>query len=249
MKVKTHFIAALLAAGAICPAFSQAPGEQPGAQPPPPAPPPQDGSRRERKGPAFLEKLTPEQRKRFEDARQKALQDPKIKELREKSDRANREFFDAMRAKMQEIDPGLAEIIKENAPNWKGGGGRDMKDGKEGKEGREGREKRPGQGGPGFGNLTDAERQQLLTAREKAKEDPAVMEARKKREAATNPEERQAAGDAYRKAMNEALIKIDPSLGPILKKIEPPAGGPPPPPPAGGNEMGGPPNEMGGPPE
>lgn len=70
----------------------------------------------------FLESLPPEARQRFESAREKALKDPQIQELREKSERGNREFFEAMRRKMQEIDPGLAELIKDYAPR-KGGDG------------------------------------------------------------------------------------------------------------------------------
>ncbi len=182
--------------------------------------------------PGFLQNLAPDVRKRFEDAREKALQDPKIQDLRKASEKANREFFDAMRAKMQEIDPGLGEIIKKNVPDGKMG--REMaRDGKDGKDGR-GRF-------AGFENLSDAERAQLLEAREKAKDDPAVKAARDKREAATTPEERQAAGEAYRKVLNETIVKIDPSVVPILKKLGPPAGGPPPPPQGSGDEMAPPP--------
>ena len=167
--------------------------------------------------PGFLQNLSPEDRKRFEDAREKALQDPKIQELRKASEKAARDFFDAMRAKMQEIDPGLADIIKKSAPE--GRMGREMV--------REGREGRGGKGG--FENLTEAEKEKLMAAREKAKDDPAVKAAKEKREAAATPQERQAAGEAYRQTLNETILKIDPSLESVLKKLGPPAGGPPPP--------------------
>lgn len=181
--------------------------------------------------PGFLQNLSPEDRKRFEDAKEKALQDPKIQELRKASEKATRDFFEAMRAKMQEIDPGLADIIKKSAPEGKMG--REMA-----REGREGREGRGGKGG--FENLTEAEKEKLMAAREKAKDDPAVKAAKAKRDAAATPEERQEAGEAHRQILNETILKIDPSLEPVLKKLGPPAGGPPPPKGAG-DEMAPPP--------
>lgn len=180
--------------------------------------------------PGFLQKLSPEDRKRFEEAKEKALKDPKIQELRKASEKAAGEFFDAMRVKMQEIDPGLADIIKKSAPD--GRMGREMT--------REGREGRDGRGGRGFENLTEAEKEKLMVAREKAKDDPAVKEAKEKRDAAATPQERQEAGEAYRQVLNETILKIDPSLEPVLKKLGPPAGGPPPPKGAG-DEMAPPP--------
>jgi len=227
MKVKSYLLASILGISSLAPVWSQSPSpEQSDKQPPPP---PRDGPRfKERKMPGFLANLPPEVAERFKEAREKALKDPKIQELRKASDKANRDFFEAMRIKMQEIDPGLAEIIKKNM---------DAKD-------RRGPDGRPGGGkAKGFQNLTDAEREQLLAAREKAKDEPAVKEAREKREAATTPEERQAAGEDYHKAMNAAVLKIDPSLAPVLKKLDAPAPPPPPPvqPPGPGDEMGPPP--------
>jgi hypothetical protein len=170
----------------------------------------------------FMENLPPEARQRFEAAREKALQDPQIRELREKTETANREFFQAMRKKMMEIDPGLEEIVKQNAPRERGGA-----DGKKGQR-PEGR-----RDNPGFGALTEPERDRLMAAREKAKADPAVVEAEKKKSAAQTPEERRAAGEQFRKAMNDAVLRADPSLGPVLEKLAPrPPVAPPPPPPA-----------------
>ncbi len=71
----------------------------------------------------FLESLPPETRKRFEAAREKALQNPKLQELRHAAERAKRDFLKAMRDKMLEIDPGLADIVKKRAgerKSWKG---------------------------------------------------------------------------------------------------------------------------------
>jgi Spy/CpxP family protein refolding chaperone len=71
-----------------------------------------------------------------------------------------------------------------------------------------------GPGGP-FGeileSLTPAEREQYLAARKKAKDDPAVVDAKKKAEAA-----RQAVADAVKAAM----LKADPTIGPVIEKVE-----------------------------
>ncbi len=99
---------------------------------------------------------------------------------------------------------------------------------------REGWKNHEGPGGPGgplreaWESLTPAEREQLKAAHQKAKDDPAVVEARNK-------------ADAARKALQEAekaaLLKADPSIGPVLDKLEaarkahrPPEGAPVPPP-------------------
>lgn len=157
----------------------------------------------------FLENLPPEVRERFETARSQALEDPKIKELRTSAEEANRQFFAAMRKKMLEIDPGLKEIVEKQA---RGAG----KGPKEEKEGR-----REGGRDAGFANLTDAEKAKLMAAREKAKADPAVQAAAKAKDDAATPEARKAAGEEYRKAMHVALLKADPTLGPILEKVAP----------------------------
>jgi len=160
----------------------------------------------------FLDSLSPEVRQRFEAARDQALQDPKLQELKANADKANGEFFKAMREKMLEIDPGLSDIIKQQAQKaWRDhkgppGGGNDI---------------------PGLGNLSDAEKQQFLAAREKAKNDPAVQAAEKQKEDAATPDDRRAAMDAYRLAMRQAILKADPSLAPLLDKIGN-KGGPPP---------------------
>lgn len=158
----------------------------------------------------FLENLPPDARQRFQDAREKALQDPKIQEMRTKAETANREFFDAMRKKMMEIDPGLADIVKDNFKGDKGPN-KDKMDGPR----REGPDSR------GFGNLTPEEQQKVMAAREKAKSDPAVQGAEKMKKDAATPEDRKAAADEYRKAMHTAMLKADPTIGPLLEKMAP----------------------------
>jgi hypothetical protein len=110
----------------------------------------------------FLESLPPETRKRFEAAREKALQDPKLQELRHAFESAKRDFLKAMRDRMLEIDPGLADIVRKRAGERKSWG----EDG-------------------GFGNLSEDERQKLRSTREKAENDVAVQAAEEKRREAS----------------------------------------------------------------
>ena len=187
------------------------------AEDPPPQPGKGPGGGGMRMRERFLENLPPEVRERFEAARGKALQDPKIQELRAAAESANREFFQSMRKKMLEIDPGLKEIVERQARE-----GRGPKDNmKEGRREGGGRD-------PGFANLTDAEKEKLMAAREKAKSDPVVQAAAKAKDEAATPEARKAAGEEFRKAMHLAILKADPTLGPVLEKMapKPPPSGP-----------------------
>jgi hypothetical protein len=156
------------------------------------------------------ENLPPELRERFEAAHAKAMQDPAVQELKKKADASAQEFRKAMREAMLKADPGLAEAMKAQM-----GGKFHGKDGKRGEP-------------PGFANLSDGDRQKLMAARAAAKNDPAVQAAEAKKKAAQTPEEHQAAREEFHKAMQAALLKADPTLGPILDQLKPPQGPPPP---------------------
>ena len=170
---------------------------------PPPSPPGEQGP--VRKGLArFLESLPPETRKRFVAAREKALQDPKLQELRQAAEKAKGDFLRAMREKMLEIDPGLADIVKRRAgehKSWRGW-------------------KEEGTSS-GFGNLSEDELEKFISARQKAKSDLAVQAAEKKKREANTLEERNAASENYRKAMREAMVKADPSIAALLERLAP----------------------------
>jgi ATPase subunit of ABC transporter with duplicated ATPase domains len=128
-------------------------------------------------------------------AREKALQDPKLQQLRQTAETAKRDFLKAMRDKMLEIDPGLADIVKKwvsERKSWKG-------------------RKHEGSSSV-FGNLS---------ARQKAKSDPAVQAAEKKKREANTLEEQNAASEDYRKAMREAMLKADASIAALLEKMAP----------------------------
>ena len=179
------------------------PADEGGPVEPPPPPPREEGRVRGERGPGrFLESLPPESRERFEAAREKALRDPRLQELRKNAERANREFFKAMRDKMLESDPGLAGIVRKQAIERKAW-----------KVWREEGD------APGFGSLSDGEREKLKGALEKVDGDPAVQAAEKKKREANTPEERDAASQEFRKAIHEAMVKADPSIAPILDKL------------------------------
>jgi hypothetical protein len=180
---------ALIFAASVMPARAQS--DESVAPSTPPAASPVERAPHRGKFARFLESLPPETRKRFEVAREKALQDPKLQELREAAANANKAFFRAMREKMLQIDPSLAEIVKQRAEQRK-----DWKDRKEEK--------------PSFGNLSDDELEKLIRAREKAKSDPIVQAAEKRRREARSAEEQDAASDAYAKAIREAALRAGP---------------------------------------
>jgi len=178
--------------------FAQSPG---GTNCPPG--PPQDGGQMREK---MKDNLPPELRERFEAARAKAMQDPAVQELKKKADASADEFRKAMRAAMMKADPGLAEIMKAQMEKSRGG-----KDGKRGEP-------------PGFANLSEGDRQKLKAAHEKAMSDPAVVAAEAKKAEAKTPEERHAARGEFHQAMKAALLKADPTIGPILDQLKPPQG-------------------------
>ncbi len=164
--------------------------------------------------PRDMPDVPPELRERFREAREKALDDSKVRRLREEMEKSAKAFREAMRDAMLRADPGLAEALK----NWKD------------RPGRPGKWDKPDNRPPGggFESLSEGDRQRLMDAREKAKDDPAVVAAREKRDNAKTPEERMQASKEFHDAMRAALLKQDPTLGPVLDRIKPPT--PPKPP-------------------
>lgn len=158
------------------------------------------------------ENFPPELYERFNAAREKVMQDPAIQGLKQKADASAEEFRKAMREAMMKADPGLAEILKERM-------GERLQGGKDGRR-----------GGPdgAFANLSEGDRQKLMAAREQAKNDPEVQAAEAKKTEAKTPEERHAAMQEFHKAMQAALLKADPTLGPILEQLKPKDGPRPP---------------------
>jgi hypothetical protein len=146
----------------------------------------------------FLEGVPEETRQRFLAAREKALEDPKLQRLRRDAQRANREFFKAMRTKMLAIDPGLAELVRKRSMEFRA---------------------RRAWSEAGLSVLNDDQREKLLSAMEKVDGDAAVEAAKNKKWDAVTPAERKVAVEAYRKALSEALAKVDSNIAPILDKL------------------------------
>ena len=155
MKITVLISLLATCAGPLCAQSPQATGSP---TPFPPASGPAGDQMRERFRDKMMENLPPEIRARFEAAREKAMQDPSIQELKKTADTASEAFRKAMREAIIKADPGLAEIIKERVKDK-------MKMGKAGEP-------------PGLANLSEGDRQKLMAAREKAKSDPAVVAAR-----------------------------------------------------------------------
>ena len=199
-----HFYLALAAFSVVCGWTSgiAQPSDDGGTREPPP---PRDAGRPRERGPdRFLESLPQETRERFEAVREKALQDPKLQELRKNAEQAKRDFFRAVREKMLEIDPGLADIVRKRALE------------------RRARKAWRDEGGAlGFGSLSDDEREKLIGAMEKASDNPAVQAAETAKREANTTEERDRASEEYRKAIHDAVLKADPSMAPILDKLAP----------------------------
>lgn len=158
--------------------------------------------------------LTESERQQLKEAHDKAIQQnpalkTAIKTARETMEKARKEMHDAMVA----IDPSVAPILAKMEPrkeekSWKQG----PPPGGERSDGRH-------QGPPGLANLTESERQQLKAAHEKVKQDPAVTAARQAMQSASTPEQRKSAGETMRQTTEAAMLKVDPTLGPVLEKL------------------------------
>jgi hypothetical protein len=82
---------------------------------------------------------------------------------------------------------------------------------------------------PGFASLSPGEQQKLEALHGQVRNDPGVVAARTALQQAATPQDRHAAFDALRKAIHDAMIKADPSIEPVLAKLQPGGGAPPPP--------------------
>jgi hypothetical protein len=194
-----------------------------GNQPPPPPPPPPLS--RGPHGP--MANLSEQERSQLKAAHDKATQqnpalEQAMKDARQAMEKARKDLHDAMIA----IDPSIAPILaKIEPPKWGGhhkGPGGGPGNGEQSSAG--GQHHAP----PGMANLTEQERGQLKAAHDRIKNDPTVVSAREAMKSATTPEARREAHEALRQAADAALLKVDPSLGPILEKLHQDA--PPPPP-------------------
>jgi hypothetical protein len=196
----------LLAIAALCGSPLLATAQQPAA-----ADFPKHGHGDWKKQRELIEALPEDVRNRFKEAREEAMRDPKIQALLQKAEAAGKELRDAVRDTIAAKDPELATQLsdvlkkKEKDPATK-----------------EKKSRSDGQGESLIQKLPPAERDRLTAAREIAKQAPAVQSAEAAMKAAQTPEARREAARTFQKAMREAMLTADPSLGDILDQIKPP---------------------------
>jgi hypothetical protein len=143
--------------------------------------------------------LPPQDAKRLAAARDKAQDDPTVRSLKEARDAIDQQLEKAMDAAILSADPGLAptlEKVKQSRDRAKG-----MRD--------------------RFESLSPEQREQLKSARQAAKDDPAVVAAREKMKSADSPEARREAGQAMSEAVKAAVLKQNPALEPLLNQLGP----------------------------
>jgi hypothetical protein len=162
--------------------------------------------------------LSWEERARVKAAHDKALaSDPSLKKMMDDARRVMDEARKAMHEAMVKADPTIEPLLAKMGPlkPFKEGGMTPAQDHGGGKRSH-----------PGMAGLTPEERDKIRHAHEQASSDPSVVSAREALEKASNPAQRDQAEQALRKASFEAMIKLDPSLAPILEKLrseEPPS--------------------------
>lgn len=141
--------------------------------------------------------LTPDEAKRLAEARDKAKNDPTVRSLEEARKALDQQLQTAMRAAILAADPQLAptlDKIKQSGDRVKG-----MRD--------------------RFQSLPSEKKEALKNALESAKQDPAVIAAKKKLDAATSPEEKMQARREMHETMRASVLKKNPDLAPLLDQL------------------------------
>jgi hypothetical protein len=162
--------------------------------------------RGERQGPPPGANLTQDEQQRLAAARDKAKEDPTVRSLKEAKEALEGQLENAVRAAMLAADPSLAPTLDKI------------------KQARDRAKEMKGK----FESLTPEQKQQLKAAREKAKDDPAVQAAREKMRNAQGPEAKRDAARDMLESGKAAMLKADPTLGPLLDKLGPGLMGHPP---------------------
>lgn len=205
-------ITGLLCAAVVCSATLAALAQEDDAPPPRMGPPheggPRFGGKRGKSGPpGRMADLSPDEAQRLKAARDKAADDPSIRALKASREAIDQQIETSMDSAILAADPSLAPVLAKI------------------KEAR-GRAKQMREK---FQSLTPDQKQALKSAREAAKDDPAVVAARAKMKSAQNPEQHREARRAMHEAMKAAMTKQNPELAPLLEKLGPPPGpdGPP----------------------
>jgi hypothetical protein len=157
-------------------------------------------------------------------------QDPsleqKMQAARQAMDEARKEMHDAMIKADPSVEPILAKMMP---PKWGGHIGPGTPEAVKGtnsampfQNGKSlGKESNLGRMDRGLANLSESERRRVISLHEQVKNDPEVIASREDLKNAMTPESRQEAQKKYREVMRDAMIKMDPSIEPILEKMHP----------------------------
>jgi len=204
-------IPSLLAIAVLCGSSILATAQQPPSTPPSGKEPDKAKSADWKQQRDFIEGLPEDVRKRFTEAREEAMQDPKIQALRQKVEAASKELRDAVRQSIAEKDPTLATQIADR-----------MKTHSNDSKNKEKKSRPEGESVSAIQKLPPAERDRLEAARQIAKQAPAVQSAEAAMKSAQTPEARHEAGKNFQKAMHDAILTVDPSLADVLDQIKSP---------------------------
>jgi hypothetical protein len=173
-----------------------------------PAMPPRNQDFKNKMEHKIMEAIPEELRDRFKTARDAAMADSAIQDLKKKADEASDTFRSAVRETMVKSDPELAASAKKIADKWK----ENFRSGPPPKDKRKQLESV-------IQTLPSAEKDKFEKAREIARQTPAVQTAEAKMKNAQNPQDRQASAMEYHEAMRTAILTADPTLAPVIDKI------------------------------
>jgi len=221
MKTKlTLILSTALFSLLLSPAFAQEP-PKPDASPAAPGAPGGSGGGRRGMN-QNMQNFSPEEREKLKAAREKAMQDPKVQDAQENMKAASEALRAARKKALLAQDPDLGPILekleaaqKQNLPGPKPDVKPDAKagtpDGGDKPGAKAGSPDRGGRRMDLLGSLTPEEREKFKAANEKIKDNPEVVSAREKA---------QQADKQFFSALRDAMLAADPSLEPLLKKME-----------------------------
>jgi hypothetical protein len=160
--------------------------------------------------------LTPDERDKVKAAHDKAIEldptlDQKMKEAHQLMESARKEMHAAMIKADPSVEPILAKMMTHRGGK-KNERSTSSPDSKQAGGAADAHRK-------GMANLSESERQQLMSLREQVKQDPSVVAAHEAVKNASTPDAREKAHAALRSAIDAAMIKADPGIEPILAKM------------------------------
>ncbi len=166
----------------------------------------------------IFQNLSPEDRQKLMQARRAALADPSVQSAKTEGD--PRAFHQAVRAAMLRDDPSVAPILAK----VRAGAERRGADGPSGQPGQPANHAQQGSGNSEMEKriafLPEDERSRLRRAYAAASSDPQFAAQRQQWMAASTAEAKAQAGKSYRAAVRNAMLRNDPSIAPILQKVQ-----------------------------